>query len=119
VNLVLLLYVTIGGAFEINVIAGIIILVYIILSLFFDYLLFISKDVSYDNDSLVIEAHDNVEKISLEQISMIRRKFYFFYQISFHAGVPDRSVIIFISPNPPLSAPKKFKEFKKKLKLES
>ena len=93
--------------------ASITILCYILLTTLYDYFLIKSKVIKFDRQYIFIENSQNEEKISVSQIFMIKRIYFFFYKIHYKNNSGEKKeVYFFISPNPSIKEPEKIKILK-------
>lgn len=77
-------------------------LLYCLLSSIFDFFLFKSKDILYDDTKIYIRKKDNFAEIPFHQIVEIKRVFFYFYQITYFKDLNNvrNKVYYYISPYP-------------------
>lgn len=87
-------------------------LLYCLLSSIFDFFLIKSKDVLYDESSIYIrKGKKDLVELQYNQISEIKRVFFYFYRISFYESLVNiRNVIYYISPYPSFFMQKELKK---------
>jgi hypothetical protein len=112
VNIILLIklvaiFYNINDADKNTFIGMLIMITFIILSSYYDYFLYISKTIYFDNTHLhIMDIIDKGEKIEISTIVEVRRKMHYFYYIKYKSSVDNfRVVYFFISPNPPFTKP--------------
>ena len=111
VNMILAL---IKWNFKVLIVPVIVCIIYLIVSVIYNYLLYRSVTIKYDDQNLIIFNRNLISQtIPIKSIVKIKRTFFHFYRITYKLDInTDSKLYFYISPNPPLTKPAMVKKFK-------